>query len=297
MAVSTQELWIKDVRPTGAMLQTRCRTSKLTLARFVHEDEETVITGDADDAFVAVLVVGEMPHHEFEFDGRRGSMAIGPADAFNFADLRGNPTCRLYGPLEELHMHIPRAALHDIADDAHSPPIDRLHSPLGWETEDRVLSALRSALLDAIKRPEETSQLFVDHMMLALHAHLSRAYGGMREAGRRRAGGLAPWQLRMAQELIAANLTREQSLVEIADHCRLSVAHCARAFKASTGYTPHGWLQERRVDRARDLMSTELSLGEIAIACGFADQSHFTRVFTRIAGTTPGAWRRYRRAA
>jgi len=291
---NTGNLWVKNVEPVGAVLQTDYRTSKLTLARFVHHSEKTTIKADTEDAVVAVMINGDMPYHECVFDGRRLSMSEGPSNGFNFADLRGDPVCEIYGPLDELHLHIPRAAFDDIADDADSPPIERLHSPMGWETEDHVLSAMRTTLLNAVTRPEETSKLFVDHMILALHAHLARAYGGLREAGRRRSGRLAPWQLRTAKELIAANLTRDLSLVEIADHCRLSVAHFSRAFKISTGVTPHGFLQLRRIDKARELMGGDLSLAEIALACGFADQSHFTRIFTRIAGVTPGAWRRHR---
>jgi AraC family transcriptional regulator len=62
--------------------------------------------------------------------------------------------------------------------------------------------------------------------------------------------------------------------------------------------TPHEWLQTCRVERAKDMMmAADLSLAEVALACGFADQSHFTRIFTRKTGSTPGAWKRLRRAA
>jgi AraC-like DNA-binding protein len=59
------------------------------------------------------------------------------------------------------------------------------------------------------------------------------------------------------------------------------------------GVAPHRWLINRRVELAKDLLrDRETSLSEIALRCGFADQSHFTRVFTRWAGVSPGAWRR-----
>lgn len=173
-----------------------------------------------------------------------------------------------------------------------------MHLVDGWETPDPILFSIKSAIIAAAERPEETSQLFIDHMVLALHAHFARSYGGMRDAERRRSGGLAPWQERRAKELIASSLSKELSLVEIASECDLSMAHFSRAFKSSTGLTPHGWLQTCRIERAKEIMlQPDFALAEIAVACGFADQSHFTRIFTRIEGDTPGMWRRYRRAA
>ncbi len=80
------------------------------------------------------------------------------------------------------------------------------------------------------------------------------------------------------------------TLAAIAD---LSPKHFARAFRQSTGMPPHRWLIERRIDRAKALLRTaDLSLAEISLACGFADQSHFTAAFRKLVGFTPGGYRR-----
>jgi len=108
-------------------------------------------------------------------------------------------------------------------------------------------------------------------------------------------GGLAPWQARRAQELMNANLDGKLPLRQLAEQCGLSTRHFARAFRQSTGVPPHRWLLGRRVERAKDLMrDPALSLAEVALACGFADQSHFTRMFTTVVGVSPGVWRRTR---
>ena len=108
-------------------------------------------------------------------------------------------------------------------------------------------------------------------------------------------GGLAPWQERRAKELMSTHLGREISLAFVASECRLSVSHFARSFKQCTGKPPHRWLLENRVDRAKELLiDAELPLAEIALECGFSDQSHFTRVFSRTVGTSPGTWQRLR---
>jgi transcriptional regulator GlxA family with amidase domain len=81
----------------------------------------------------------------------------------------------------------------------------------------------------------------------------------------------------------------------LAKECRLSVSHFSRAFHRTMGAAPHNWLLTYRIEVAKEkLRDGRLSLPDVALACGFADQSHLTRVFTRIVGASPGAWRRAR---
>jgi AraC-like DNA-binding protein len=72
----------------------------------------------------------------------------------------------------------------------------------------------------------------------------------------------------------------------------LSVFHFAREFKQSTGVTPHEYLVQRRVKRAQNMLArTDFSLSDVALASGFSDQSHLTRHFRRMLGTTPREFR------
>ena len=107
------------------------------------------------------------------------------------------------------------------------------------------------------------------------------------------AGRLSPRQEVRAYELIDARLNGELSVAEIARHCSLSPSRFTVAFRNTTGVTPHRWLTERRVARAKSLLlGGNASLAQIALECGFADQSHFTHVFTATVGASPGEWRR-----
>jgi transcriptional regulator GlxA family with amidase domain len=82
-------------------------------------------------------------------------------------------------------------------------------------------------------------------------------------------------------------------LRDIAAACGLSVNHLSRAFRRSTGLPPHAWLIGARLEAAKTLLRQRTrALADIALACGFADQTHFTRVFTTRIGLSPGAWRR-----
>ena len=104
--------------------------------------------------------------------------------------------------------------------------------------------------------------------------------------------GLSPCQERRAKEILRANL-RGVPLKELARKCGLSVGHFSHAFRRSVGVAPHQWLIEQRIALSMEkLRDDRLSLSEVAAKCGFSDQSHLTRLFTRIVGVSPGAWRR-----
>lgn len=98
--------------------------------------------------------------------------------------------------------------------------------------------------------------------------------------------------LRLLPE-IDADLARPWPVRELAARCHLAEAAFARQFRALTGRSPHAWLVERRLARARTLMAASAaSLTEIGLACGFADAAHFSRVFRAHHGRSPREWRR-----
>ncbi|AKQ65922.1 Transcriptional regulator, AraC family [Myxococcus hansupus] len=127
--------------------------------------------------------------------------------------------------------------------------------------------------------------------------HAARVAKLLQEPGRSRAarqrGGLSPAALHRVKLYVEAHLARRIPVGELARRAGLSVFHFTRAFRQSTGMTPHAWVQQQRVERARDLLSqSSLPLGDIALAVGFGSQSHFTTVFRRITGLTPAVIRR-----
>ncbi|WP_374570787.1 helix-turn-helix transcriptional regulator [Phenylobacterium sp.] len=110
--------------------------------------------------------------------------------------------------------------------------------------------------------------------------------------------GLAPWQARKVLAHIDDNLDGPIAVGDLARAARLSVSYFSRAFKETYGEPPHAFILGRRVSHAQLLMiSGDEALSQIAVACGFADQAHFSRVFKRATGANPKAWRRTRRCA
>jgi len=107
--------------------------------------------------------------------------------------------------------------------------------------------------------------------------------------------GLAPWQIRRVLAHIEANLSTPMKNKDLATIARLSSYHFNVAFRNSVGEPPHAYIIRRRIERAQGLMlSTNRALSDIAVECGLADQAHFTRLFGRIVGESPAAWRRAR---
>jgi AraC family transcriptional regulator len=111
-------------------------------------------------------------------------------------------------------------------------------------------------------------------------------------------GGLARWQVCKVLAHIEAHLGARITTAELANLVRLSPFYFSRAFRRSFNDSPHAYLMRRRVERAQWLMlTTTTPLAEIAANCGLADQAHFTRLFRRFAGESPGTWRRARATA
>ena len=105
-------------------------------------------------------------------------------------------------------------------------------------------------------------------------------------------GGLPPRVVRRLREHIDANIEQRISVEALARLANLSVCYFVRAFKQSVGVTPHDYLIRRRVERTMELLSgTDLPLSEIALAAGFADQSHCARRFRQHVGMSPRDYR------
>src|ERR1700692_1048490 len=111
-----------------------------------------------------------------------------------------------------------------------------------------------------------------------------------------RGGRLLAWQARKVRDYIDCHITGP---VLVADLCALfqrSEAHFSRAFKRTFGESPHAFLVRRRVEfAAQYMLTTDASLSDIALRCGFSDQAHLCKHFRQAAGQTPAAWRRARR--
>jgi transcriptional regulator GlxA family with amidase domain len=162
-----------------------------------------------------------------------------------------------------------------------------------------ALHQLRSAVVELSIALNETLR---DERSSAV-ARLQRAkalligdHGSSPQPSRKNARrGLAPWQVGRVLAHIEANLSAPIQNRDLAAIARLSTYHFNVAFRNSVGDPPRAYIIRRRIERAQGLMlSTNRALSDIAVDCGLSDQAHFTRLFGKIVGESPGAWRRAR---
>lgn len=101
-------------------------------------------------------------------------------------------------------------------------------------------------------------------------------------------GGLAPVVLRRVREYVEAHLEQDLTIEDLAAVAGLSPYHFARAFKRSTGFGPYRYVLRRRTERAKRLLAAgKIPLSDVAQACGFGSQSHFSARFREVTGVTP----------
>lgn len=161
---------------------------------------------------------------------------------------------------------------------------------------DGVLESLVAAMEDMVRDDQtEGSSLVADAVAPAIANRLiamnyRRAKPAATDTAVRQLGRS---HLRRIRDFVEANLAEDIKLQALADLCGIGTAHFTRLFKASVGVSPHQYVLGLRIGRAKALLgNAECSLSEVAQACGFAHQQHFTRTFRRMTGITPGAYRR-----
>jgi AraC family transcriptional regulator len=192
---------------------------------------------------------------------------------------------RWNGPSEVINVVVDPAAVASVVAEGGAVPVESRFGP------DPVARHLAQALVSDLANGRSGGPLFADGVREALAGHLVGRYGS---AGRRAAGPrcLSPAELERVRERIFDELADELRLADLAAAVPLSPYHFSRAFRETTGVTPHRYVMRCRAEAARALLArTRLGLAEVARRTGFADGAHLARQFRRQFGVTPGAFR------
>jgi AraC family transcriptional regulator len=249
----------------------------------------------AESAYSIHLHLRDTTTFHIREEGQASRKECTKAGSLCFFDLQSPPQIFFDTPFHTIRSYVPFLALQEFSQESGGHRQVFLRPPSSG-ADDPIIRHLFACLQPALDHGEKGNTLFVDHIALALQAHLLQTYATIVVVGRSVRRGLAPWQERRAKEAMNASLDKDTSIAQLASDCGLSSSHFARAFRQATGRPPHRWLLERRVETAQGLLlNSQMSLREIAKACGFSDQSHLTRAFARMVGASPGAWRRVRR--
>lgn len=210
----------------------------------------------------------------------------------NFAD---SYKADLSGAFGFILMELSEGDLEMLADGADASGVSELSQVVA--EHDPILGGMTQALFSFADTQPHPSPLFVEQISSAIGLHLITRYGNGRIRRTDKREALSGTAATRAKDMMLSRLDGDISLDDVAARCNLSRVSFIRAFRETTGTTPSEWLAEQRLIKAYDLLrSSSLSLIEISAACGFADLTHFMRVFTAAKGTSPAAWRRATRS-
>jgi AraC-like DNA-binding protein len=283
----------------GALGPARLGASKLVAAHFRRDRPDLGITipNERSDTLMAVVNLRPQSGNDIWCEGKPGRRAPMPRGGLAVLDHRLAWSTQMLEPFETVHIFFGANEFERIGEGGRRSRGGTLDCSIDTVREDATMLHLALALLPAIQHPEQVSTLFADHMYEAIRLYLATTYGGISVQEPTFRGGLSTRQKRLVDELILGDLMGDTTLAGLANACGVSVRHFVRAFKVTHGAPPHRWLLEQRVQRAKHLLeTTDGRVSDIATCCGFADQSHLTRVFHGMMGMTPAVWRRLRKS-
>jgi AraC family transcriptional regulator len=233
---------------------------------------------------------GREQHCSWSLENRRLEDRLRPGTVTVVADSHDGQWT-LAGPIEVSHVYLTNDRLRTCAELIAGGQRVELLDRLGFD--DRVSARILEILSDDDVVGDPGARLLIEQSLDLLCTQLLRRHCAftMNPAGARR--GLAEWQVKRVTAFMREHLDRPIGLEELAALVGLSRFHFCTAFRLATGRTPHLWLTEQRIERARALLGNpELHVSDIALAVGYATPSAFTASFRRIVGLTPSEYRR-----
>ena len=223
------------------------------------------------------------------------SVAIGTARTGVVTIIPAGSSARwdIPGPVNVVQLYLPHRTLERVAGEAGTLApelLERTGHP------DPITSRLLISASDAIEGSAALDAMFRHQLNDLLATRLLAAHAGSPAIFQPTLGGLAPTALRRAIERLHSDDDTDVSLAALASDAGLSRFHFCRAFKESTGLSPHAWLRQHRLEQAMNMLrDTDESVVSIAAALGYSSQTAFAAAFRKLTSETPSEWRRRKR--
>lgn len=194
-------------------------------------------------------------------------------------------------PVDVIQLYLPHSTLERVADEADTAtPIDLLERTAH---PDPITSRLLLSAADVLESNGALDNLFRHQLADLLATRILAAHTGSPTTFQPTMGGLPPKVLLRAIERLRSDSDADVSLAALASDAGLSRFHFCRAFKESTGLSPHAWLRQHRLEQAMNMLrDTDTSVVSVAAALGYASQTAFAAAFRKLTGETPSDWRR-----
>ncbi len=223
----------------------------------------------------------------------RGTVVVGTARSGVVTIIPAGSSARwdIPGAVSVLQLYLPHATLERVAAEANQAAPTELLERTGQP--DPVTSRLLQSAADVLDGSEALDALFRQQLTDLLATRLLAAHAGAPSKYQPALGGLAPMMLRRAIERLCSNSDTDVSLAALASDTGLSRFHFCRAFKESTGLSPHAWLRQHRLEQAMTMLrDPNASIVSVAAALGYSSQTAFAAAFRKLTGETPSNWRR-----
>jgi AraC family transcriptional regulator len=239
-------------------------------------------------------VVMTYPSGVQRLERRNGkSVAIGTARSGVVTIIPAGSSARwdIPGLVNVVQLYLPHTTLERVAQEANQTERGNLLERTGHP--DPITSRLLVSAADTIEGNATLDALFRHQLTDLLATRLLAAHAGAPTMSQPITGGLSPVTLLRAIERLRSDGDTDVSLAALATDAGLSRFHFCRAFKESTGLSPHAWLRQYRLEQAMNMLrEPAASVASVAAALGYSSQTAFAAAFRTLTGETPSDWRR-----
>ena len=215
---------------------------------------------------------------------RQGDLCITPGGTDSAYQAEGSD--------HYLYTQISANLLEQVAEETWEVEPNQLELIPVLQTRNPQLEKLLQLLQAELSQKGRMGQLYIESLANALAVNLLQDYSATHPPVTQYEGGLGNRKLLRVTRYIDGALDQNIKLAELAQLAEMSQSHFGRLFKQSMGISPHRYLLQQRIERAKRLLTeTNQSLAEVALACGFDSHSHFSKQFRQTTGMTPKTYR------
>ena len=222
--------------------------------------------------------------------GERAERVVQPGGLFILPAQR-DFAVQLGGCLSTIHLYVRDTLIREAAAELAIGDGTKVEIVPRLGEHDAMIEQTAQTACELICEPL-AGEWFAESLARVLAVQLVSKHSTVRLAPFQPKHGLQRDRVHLVDAFIEANIGEPITLADMANVAALSPIHFARQFKKSTGRSPHQYVLHARVETAKRLLRTDLSIAEVACRCGFSHQEHLTRIFGRLVGATPAAFRR-----